>query len=112
MDTPFTHITPPPGRWLAALVGSLVLWGISYAHAPAPVASPASPEGPNLLSAGRSRLQRWLLNDSDNAVALRQLAASPTSTALARVSQLAEPALSPRMVAANTGPNTRPAEPK
>jgi hypothetical protein len=107
------HITPathPPGNWLVAMVSSLILWGIAYAQAPAPHADPASYEATGLPIAVRGRLGCLLLNDSDNAVALRQLAAGYAGTMLAHVAQPAEPGREPssRMVAANTDPAARP----
>jgi hypothetical protein len=109
-----TSSTHPPGSWLVAMVGSLLLWGIAYAQAPAPSAGPASYEATNLSIVARSRLGRLLLNDSDNAVALHQLAAGYASTMLASASRPAGPGRepSPRMVAANTGPITHLMGPK
>ena len=97
MSTHFTLPTPPPGRWLAALVSSLVLWVVAYTQAPASGTSLASYEVANCPPAGRGRLARWLLNDPDNTVALHQLAAGHTGIMLASASQLA----------AGTGPDAR-----
>lgn len=102
MPTHFTPTSPPPDCWLAALVSSLVLWGIAYTHAPAPGTSLASYKVASSPPAGRGRLARWLLNDPDNTVALHQLAAGQPGAVLASTSSLAT----------STGPTARLASQK